>query len=83
MDFRQSERDRIHLRQIDADSATGGDQNFTFIGTSAFTGLAGQLRYSVVAGHAFVEGDTNGDGSADFLIRIENMTSLQAGDFML
>ncbi|MFC7498786.1 beta strand repeat-containing protein [Enterovirga sp. GCM10030262] len=82
-DFRQSERDRIHLRQIDADAAADGDQNFTFIGTNAFTGSAGQLRYSVVAGHAFVEGDTNGDGGADFLIRIENVTSLQAGDFML
>jgi hypothetical protein len=30
-----------------------------------------------------VSGDTNGDGVADFTIRLVGVTSLSAGDFML
>jgi hypothetical protein len=42
-DFSRSDRDRISLSGIDANASVGGDQAFTFIGTGAFTGSAGQL----------------------------------------
>ncbi len=47
-DFSHAQADRIDLSQIDANgSAIAGDGSFTFIGTGAYTGVAGQLRYVV------------------------------------
>jgi Ca2+-binding RTX toxin-like protein len=62
--------DRIDLHFIDANEAAAGDQAFTFMGTAAFTGAAGQLRATFDAAHNSwdVTGDTNGDGAADFRI---------------
>lgn len=81
-DFDRAAGDRIDLNPIDA-VAGGGDDAFTFIGTAAFTGVAGQLRYQVVGNAAFVSGDTNGDGVADFLIRVDGLASMSASDFQL
>jgi Ca2+-binding RTX toxin-like protein len=82
-DFSQAEGDKIHLRRIDANTGSGGDQNFTFIGTGAFTGVAGQLHYLQAGGNTFVEGDTDGDGTVDFVIRLDGLVNLAAGDFVL
>jgi Ca2+-binding RTX toxin-like protein len=62
--------DRIDLHFIDANEAAAGDQAFTFIGSTAFTGAAGELRATFDAAHNSwdVVGDTNGDGAADFRI---------------
>ena len=81
-DFSRAQGDRIDLNQIDAVFG-GSDNAFSFIGTAAFTNVAGQLRYDVVGGLSFVSGDTNGDGVADFIIRVNGVTNLQAGDFNL
>jgi len=60
--------DRIDLTQIDA--ITGGaDDAFSFIGGSAFSNVAGQLRSYSSGGNFFVAGDVNGDGVADFTIQ--------------
>ena len=83
-DFSQAEGDTIDLGAVDADSLTGGDQAFTFIGTGAFTNTAGELRYQLVNTNVFVYGDTNGDGIADFMIRLANFTApLTEGDFVI
>jgi Ca2+-binding RTX toxin-like protein len=83
-DFSQAEGDTIDLGLVDADSLTGGDQAFTFIGTGAFTSTAGELRYQVVNTNVFVYGDTNGDGAADFMIRLANFTApLTESDFVI
>jgi len=34
----------VDLAALDADSATPGDQAFSYIGTNAFSSVAGQLR---------------------------------------
>lgn len=73
--------DRIDLSAIDANAATVGDDAFSFLGTGAFTRQAGQLRYEVVGGRAYIYGDVNGDGGADFQITV-NGPLLQAGDFI-
>jgi hypothetical protein len=79
-DFSRSQGDRIDLRDIDADTMTPGDQKFTFIGDDDFTvGVAGQLRQN----GNIVEGDVNGNGIADFEIRVLNVAALNAGDFLL
>jgi len=82
-DFSQADGDRISLRQIDADTAQAGDQNFQFQGSDDFTGIAGQVRYRHHDGNTFVEGDTDGDGTADFAIRLDGLHTLAAGDFVL
>ncbi len=63
--------------------ALAGDQKFAFIGTGAFTGVAGQLHYLHEGSTTFVEGDTNGDGAADFAIRLNGLVALVGADFVL
>lgn len=92
-DFADNARDRItdfvsgvddlNLSAIDANSRTSANDGFRFIGTAAFHKVAGELNYSVSGGSAFVSGDTNGDGIADFTIELTNVTKLVASDFML
>jgi Ca2+-binding RTX toxin-like protein len=82
-DFSRADRDKISLSAIDANINQAKDQKFVFIGTAAFGGVAGQLRYEHVDGHTSVMGDTNGDGIADFEIQLLGIANLGAGDFSL
>jgi Ca2+-binding RTX toxin-like protein len=83
IDFSHSEGDRIDLAQVDANSGLGGDQDFTFIGSSAFHNVAGELRYEIINGNTYVYGDTNGDGLADLMIRLDGSHALTSGDFIV
>ena len=60
--------DKIRLSEIDANSAVAGNQAFTYVGNSAFSGAAGELRHYVSGGDHYLAGDVNGDGIADFTI---------------
>lgn len=82
-DFSQLEGDRIDLRQIDADPATRRNDAFSFIGTDAFSGVAGELRYTIDGVHTTIEIDVNGDGVTDGLIQLNGAHGLTAADFML
>jgi hypothetical protein len=62
----ESGRDRIDLARIDADQGARGNQSFAWIGDAAFSGKAGELRFA----NGQLAGDTNGDGTADFAIKI-------------
>ena len=65
-DFRRGQ-DKIDLSGLDAVDG-GSDDAFSWIGSSAFSGTAGELR-SYREGHDyFLAGDVNGDGIADFTI---------------
>lgn len=66
---------KIDLSAIDAIDG-GGDNAFSFIGAGGFTGVAGQLHYVASAGGVTIEGDTNGDGRADFSISVLGVASL-------
>ncbi|HSX73581.1 MAG TPA: protease, partial [Shinella sp.] len=68
---------------MDASTKSGGDQDFTFIGTAGFHKKAGELRYEKKGGDTLVHGDVNGDGKADFSITIDASLSLKASDFIL
>lgn len=77
--------DLIDLREIDANGALAGDGVFAFIGATAFSGVAGELR---IVGSGFnwvVEGDTDGNGVADFSIALTQVwgPSISASDFLL
>lgn len=82
-DFKQSEKDRIDLKAIDANTKLGDDQAFKFIDTNAFHKKAGELRYEKKLGDTLIHGDINGDGKADFTIVIDASLNLKAGDFIL
>jgi Ca2+-binding RTX toxin-like protein len=75
--------DRISLVAIDADSTATGKQKFMFIGSTAFDGTAGQLRFQESGGNTFVHADTNGDGAADMSIELTGSKALAATDFVL
>ncbi|QNM82995.1 VCBS repeat-containing protein [Sphingomonas sabuli] len=82
-DFSRAEGDRIQLNAVDANSGVAGDQAFAFLGTAAFTGSAGQLRYEQIGSNTYLYGDTNGDRVADFAIRVDGLHSFVIGDFIL
>lgn len=84
-DFSRDEGDRIDLAAIDANTISGGDQEFRFLGTAAFTGAAGQLRYDSDGRRMLLEGDVNGDSRPDFQVEIVtvNLRNLSTGDFLL
>jgi hypothetical protein len=75
--------DKIDLGGIDADRDLTGDQSFTFIGTAAFTGTAGQLRHHSNGADAWLQADTDGDGIADFEVVLTGVTALSHNDFLL
>ncbi|HTU09640.1 MAG TPA: M10 family metallopeptidase C-terminal domain-containing protein [Allosphingosinicella sp.] len=79
-DFASGE-DRIDLSGIDAIAGNAGHDDFSFIGTAAFSGQAGELRYEVRGGLSQIMADTNGDGAADFSL-VTSATALVAADFM-
>jgi Ca2+-binding RTX toxin-like protein len=77
--------DKIELDRIDADTLTAGNQAFSWIGSGAFTGSAGQLRAYEQSGIWFVEGDVDGDGVADLVVALtlQGPVPLSSGDFLL
>jgi serralysin len=83
VDFSHAEGDRIDLTGVDANSTVFGDQSFLFIGSADFHHIAGELRYQTINGNTYVYGDTNGDGAADFMIRLDGSHALVSGDFGL
>jgi len=82
-DFSHAESDKIRLDLIDANTGLDGNQAFAFVGAGAFTGTAGELRAEQIDGNSFVQGDTNGDGVADFMIRVDGLQTLTGSDFIL
>jgi Ca2+-binding RTX toxin-like protein len=85
VDF-QKANDKIDLSAIDADETTEGNQAFTFVGEATFSNKAGELRSSRVDDKtSLVEGDTDGDGFADFaiLVTVNSAQPLTATDFIL
>lgn len=81
-DFR-SGQDKIDLQAIDANEKITGNQAFAFKGSVEFSKVAGELIYKVVDGNAFVYGDTDGNGTADFAILLSSTKVLSGGDFIL
>jgi Ca2+-binding RTX toxin-like protein len=82
-DFSSAQGDKIDLSAIDANTQQAGVQDFTWIGTGAFTGHAGELNYKASGGYLLVSGDLNGDKVADVQFLVYGVTSLSATDFHL
>jgi serralysin len=83
VDFQQGS-DKISLSAIDANGKVAGNQSFDFIGSDDFSHTAGELRFDHFGSYTLVTGDTNGDGIADFSIKLEqSMSDLKSTDFYL
>lgn len=77
-DFK-TKQDTIDLSGIDAIDGSFDDDAFAFIGSSAFSNVAGQLRFA----GGILEGDVDGDGVADFSIQLQGRANLAIGDLIL
>ena len=82
-DFSARQKDKIDLSGIDANTTKGGNQAFSFIGTKAFSGKAGELRYEKAKSDTYVYGDVNGDKIADFAIHLDDRVNLSKSYFIL
>jgi Ca2+-binding RTX toxin-like protein len=73
-------KDRIDLRDLDADRTRPGIQTFVFSGSEPFadSGL-GQLIYS----KGLLEADLNGDSRPDFALKLAGAPVLTADNFLL
>jgi Ca2+-binding RTX toxin-like protein len=58
--------DDVDLTAIDANTSLNGNQDFKYLGGSAFTRHAGELRFA----GGILAGDVNGDARADFEISV-------------
>lgn len=82
--------DILDFNGIDANTGSFGNQNFSFIGTAAFTGVA-QLRYQLIdtdgvggVDSLLVQGNVGGSLAADFEVLLKNFTgTLSAGQLIL
>lgn len=82
-DFVRGE-DLIDLSHIDANTTNANaDDAFSFIGSSVFTGVAGQLRATFVGPETWIRMDVNGDGRTDGLVVLTGNIRLTAPDFLL
>ena len=79
--FRAGTHDVIDLSAFDAHLPAGG--HMTFIGTAAFDGHAGEVRYDVTSSGVTLTADTTGTGIADVMITLKNVFSLASSDFVL
>ena len=91
-DFSSAEGDKIDLSLIDARAGQPSLQAFTFLGTGAFTGQQGEVRYEVSAHGVTViawDGVLHGNGATGqfepvyLTFFLQGVTSLTAQDFIL
>lgn len=84
-DFSSSEKDKIDLSKIDADTGKAKDQAFSKPEIGAeFSGVftkAGQLFFDTTT--HILYGNVNADETADFAIQLNGVSSLVSADFIL
>jgi serralysin len=82
-DFNRGQGDRVDLSGIDANIVASGNQAFTFIGTAAFSGAPGQLRYVHSGGNTFIEMQTGTSADVEGVIRLNGIHTPDASWFVL
>jgi Ca2+-binding RTX toxin-like protein len=80
-DFSTAEGDKLDLSAIDADSSAAGDQAFHLV--SGFTHHAGEMTLTVVAGATTLQLDVDGDGNADYRMKINGDVHADSGGWIL
>jgi Ca2+-binding RTX toxin-like protein len=85
-DFNPAEGDLIDLGAIDANVRAAGNQAFSFIGTAAFSGAPGEIRYyqepfCITA--TFLQINTDSDIEPEAMIMLEGILAPEANWFVL
>ena len=87
VDLSGKQLNRLDLSGIDARADVAGDQAFTFIGGSVYSGVSGELRVIQSAtGTTTILGDVDGDQASDLQISMTSpilLANLTAADFVL
>jgi Ca2+-binding RTX toxin-like protein len=81
-DFKQAQKDKIDLSEIDAIPG-GAVDRFVFIGEAGFSKTKGELRFERDGDTTFVYADIKGNGKADFAIEFDGSIAFKQGDFLL
>jgi len=74
--------DKLDLHSIDAKGLASGNQDFSFIGSAAFT-AEGQVRVVVEGDHTLVQMNTSGASGAESEIQLAGHIAVNAHDFVL
>jgi hypothetical protein len=75
--------DTIKRSGIDANTRVSGNQAFEFIGKQAFHKDAGELKVYQSNGNTYIAGDTDGNGYANFTIKVAGAHTFASSDFIL
>ena len=73
-DYSSAQGDVLHFTNIDADETVDGNQDFTFIGTAAFT-APGQINWFTNGTDTFIQLNTNADLTVDGTIQLNGVLS--------
>lgn len=85
-DFNPAEGDLIDLGVIDANVRASGNQAFSFIGTAAFSGAPGEIRYyqePLCITATFLQINTDSDIEPEAMIMLEGILAPEANWFVL
>ncbi len=82
-DFSRGAGEKLDLSAIDAIAGTLANDAFTFIGTAAFNGTAGQLRWEDQGTERMIQGNVNADTTADVTIFVKAAGPVDANWFAL
>ena len=74
VDYSSAQGDVLHFTNIDADETLPGNQDFTFIGTAAFT-APGQINWFTNGTDTFIQLNTDADLAADGTIQLHTAPS--------
>jgi Ca2+-binding RTX toxin-like protein len=80
-DFSTAGGDYLDLSAIDAIASTGADDAFTLV--LAFDGEAGQMTLTFGGGVTTLRLDADGDGAADYLMKINGNVTADSGGWLL
>jgi Ca2+-binding RTX toxin-like protein len=78
-----AEGDRLDVGAIDADVYASGNQAFTFIGTSAFSGTPGEINYVHSGGDTYIQLQVGTSADVEAVIRLDGLHTPQASWFIL
>jgi Ca2+-binding RTX toxin-like protein len=82
-DFSRKQKDRFDFRKMDGDLGQPGTNPMIFIGTAAFSNVAGELRFEIDGDVTLLLGDVDGNGEADLIIEVDGVQTFRGGDFLV
>lgn len=82
-DFNRAAGEKLDLSAIDAIAGTAANDAFSFIGTAAFNGTPGQLRWEDQGTFRLIQGNVNNDMTADLTIRVNAAGPVEVGWFVV